>query len=247
MHPGSMGASLEPARATPQVPAERELAVDEREAELDERQRQADRASLADEREHTADAREQAADVREHTADERERTADAREHAADKREADLDERQRQLDERERRLDEQAQRTGAAVDDLQQRVLASIAQSRALLARSSQRLDRQEAGLRRVATYGERRQAEISRESAETERRLVSALPDPSKVVDQAREIRMRARHAVQAFASAQEEIARINEQLAVRLPDYRDEYQRTAEQARETARKALDVLPELTD
>jgi len=240
MHPGSMGASLEPARATPQVPAERELAVDEREAELDERQRQADRASLADEREHTADAREQAADVRE-------RTADAREHAADKREADLDERQRQLDERERRLDEQAQRTGAAVDDLQQRVLASIAQSRALLARSSQRLDRQEAGLRRVATYGERRQAEISRESAETERRLVSALPDPSKVVDQAREIRMRARHAVQAFASAQEEIARINEQLAVRLPDYRDEYQRTAEQARETARKALDVLPELTD
>ena len=166
--------------------------------------------------------------------------------AVDEREAELDERQHQLDERERRLDERAQRNGAAVDDLQQRVLASIERSRALLVRSAQRLDRQEAGLRRTANHGERRQAEIKRESAGTERRLVYAMPDSSKAVDRARETRTRARKAVEAFAAAQEEIARINEQLAARLPDHRDEYQRIAEQARETARKALDALPGLT-
>jgi chromosome segregation ATPase len=97
----------------------------------------------------------------------------------------------------------------------ERVLASIERSRALLARSAQRLDRQEAGLRRAANHGERRQAEIKRESAETERRLVSALPDRSKAVDRAKETRTRARNAVEAFAAAQEEIARINEQLPI--------------------------------
>jgi hypothetical protein len=240
VHSSSMGASPEPARATLEAPAERELAVDER-------QREADRASLADEREYTADERERQADARERTADAREQTADNREQTADDREAQLDERQRQLDERERSLNERAQRNGVAVDDLQQRVLANIERSRALLARTAQRLDRQEAGLRRAANYGEREQAEISRESAEVERRLVSALPDPSKAVDWATETRARARNAIASFAAAQEEIARINEQLAARLPDHHDEYQRIAGQARETARKALEVLPVLTD
>ncbi len=127
------------------------------------------------------------------------------------------------------------------------MLASIQRSRALLARSAQRLDRQEAGLRRAAEDRERQQAEINRESADAERRLVSALPDPSKAVERAKEVRTRARNAVEAFAAAQEEIARINQQLAARLPDHRDEYQRIAKQARETARKARDVLPVLTD
>jgi hypothetical protein len=127
------------------------------------------------------------------------------------------------------------------------VLANIARSRALLARSAERLDRQEAGLRRAAHSRERQQAEVNRESAEAERRLVSSLPDPGRAVEWASEVRTRARNAIEAFAGAQEEIASINEQLAARLPDHRDEYQRTADQARDTARTARDVLPVLTD
>ncbi len=137
--------------------------------------------------------------------------------------------------------------GVAVDDLQQRVLAGIERSRALLARSGERLDRQEAGLLRVTEDRERQQAEVDRESAEAERHLVSGLPDPSNAVERAKGFRTRARNSVEAFASAQEEIARISEQLAARLPDHRDEYERDAEQAREAARRARDVLTALTD
>jgi hypothetical protein len=75
----------------------------------------------------------------------------------------LNERERQLNERERQLDERAHRVGVAVDDLQQRVLASIERSRALLARSGERLSRQEAGLKRIAEDRQRQQAEINRE------------------------------------------------------------------------------------
>jgi chromosome segregation ATPase len=127
------------------------------------------------------------------------------------------------------------------------VLASIERSRALLARSTERLDRQAAGLKRTAEDRERQQAEINRESAESERHLLSGLPDPSNAVERAKDFRTRARNAVEALASAHEEIASINEQLAARLPDRRDEYERSAEQARAAAREARDVLPALTD
>jgi len=242
VHSGSMGASPDSGRATshpPETDAEREDAADER-------QRLADRASLADARERIADARERKANEREAVANERQRMADGRERKADGREAELNERQRQLDERERQLDERAHRLGVAVDDLQRRVLASIERSRTLLARSGERLDRQEAALTRATEEQERQQAEVDRESAEAERHLVSGLPDPSETVERAENFRTRARSSVEAFASAQEEIARINEQLAARLPDRRDEYKRTAEQAREAARKARDVLTALT-
>jgi hypothetical protein len=152
-----------------------------------------------------------------------------------------------LNERERQLDERAHRVGVAVDDLQQRVLASIERSRALLARSGERLSRQEAGLKRTTDDRARQQAEINRESAESERHLVAGLPDPSEAVERAKNFHTRARSAVEAFASAQEEIASINEQLAARLPGHHDEYERIAEQARKAARKARDILPALTD
>jgi len=242
VHSESMGAFPDPGRATshpPETDAEREGAADER-------QRLADRASLADARERIADARERKANEREAVANERQRMADGRERKADGREAELNERQRQLDERERQLDERALRLGVAVDDLQRRVLASIERSRTLLARSGERLDRQEAALTRATEEQERQQAEVDRESAEAERHLVSGLPDPSETIERAENFRTRARSSVEAFASAQEEIARINEQLAARLPNHRDEYKRTAEQAREAARKARDVLTALT-
>ncbi len=151
-----------------------------------------------------------------------------------------------LETRERSLGDRAQKLGVSVEDLQQRVLASIERSRALLARSAERLDRQEAGLARAANDRDRQQAEINRQSAEAERRLVSGLPDPSKAVERAREVRTRARNAVEAFAAAQDEIARVNEQLAARVPERRDEYQQAADQARDTARKERHVLPVLT-
>ena len=45
-----------------------------------------------------------------------------------------------------------------------------------------------------------------------------------------------------ALAAAEEEVARTYEQLAARRQDRRDEYRRTAEQARMTARKIREDL-----
>ncbi|HUK73181.1 MAG TPA: hypothetical protein VLW50_31275 [Streptosporangiaceae bacterium] len=52
--------------------------------------------------------------------------------------------------------------------------------------------------------------------------------------------------AMQAFAGTEEEVARIFEELASGHPERRDEYRRTAEQARTKARRAREALRTFT-
>lgn len=201
--------------------AARERAADERQFRADERDR------LADERQSLADAREA-------RADEREQLADQRERAADRREAEQDER----DEQDRKASEPGQRVNTAFADLQ----ANIELSRLLLARSGQRLNREEAAARRQQARRKRQQEEIDRASAETERGLAAWLPDSVQEIERSRRLRQQVLTAIDAFAASEAQIARLHEDLAAADPSRREEHRRIAEQARDTARKAREML-----
>jgi hypothetical protein len=222
------------------APAEREALV-ARERAADERSR------LADERERWADEREAAANQRERKADQREAVANAREQEADRRETAATEREQQIGKREQDLEEHGRVLGAAVDGLEQRVVDAIEQSRALLELSGQRLNRQEAGVKRARAHRERQQAEVSRATAETERKIADWLPDPSSLTERGTVLREQARRAIQAFASNEEEAARLFQDLAARNPEHREEYLDAAQHARTSARSAREVLSLFTD
>jgi hypothetical protein len=52
--------------------------------------------------------------------------------------------------------------------------------------------------------------------------------------------------AIEGFAAAEDEIARIHQELAAEYPERRDEYVRTAEQARAGTRSARESLRKFT-
>ena len=212
----------------------------------DQRETQVARENAADERQFRADQREAMADERERKANEREALADERERKADRREAEADRRQREADEREQDLDDRGQALDLAVDTLQQRTLETIERSRALLTVSADRLNRQEAAVGRAQARRGRHQAEAERASAESERDLAAWQPDPSKQPERAEALRKQAVAAIEAFAMTEEEIARIHEELAASRPSRRGEFQRTAEQARVTARRAREIVHSFT-
>lgn len=207
--------------------AAREHAADERQFQADERER------LADERQSLADAREA-------RADEREQLADQRERAADQREAEQDER-------DRKVPEPGRDVNTAFTDLQARTLANIELSRILLARSGQRLNREEAAVWRQHARRERQQEEINRASAETERGLATWLPDPAQEIERSRRLRQQVLTAIEAFAANEAQIARLHEELAAGHPSRRERHRRIAEQARDTARKARAILRAAAD
>lgn len=218
----------------------------EREALVARDQAADERGRLADDRDSRADERETTANSRESQADDRETDADAREREADRREAAATERERTVDERERALQEHGRKLGAAVDGLEQRMLETIERSRELLALSGERLNRQEAGVDRAKLRRERQQAEISRASSETERNLADWLPEPSSLAERGVVLRKRAIAAMQAFASNEEDAARLYQDLAAKHPERREECLREAEKARTSARSAREVLRRFT-
>lgn len=172
---------------------------------------------------------------REVRAGEREWLAGERERAADLREAELDEPEQDLLERSRQLRK-------AVEDLEQRALAAIGRSRTLLARGGKRLDRQDETVRRQQARRDRQQADIDRASAGTGRSLATWLPSPGPAIERSRQLWQQARAAIETFAASEEQIARLQEDLAASQPGRRDEYRRVAEHARATARKAREIL-----
>jgi len=124
----------------------------------------------------------------------------------------------------------------------QRTLEDIERSRALLAQGAQRLDRHEAAVKRADAGQRRQQAEIDRASAESARGLATQRPDPSQSIERAKALRGRTIAMIAAFAASEEEIALLHEEMAARSPSHREEYRRTAARARETARRALEIL-----
>jgi hypothetical protein len=130
--------------------------------------------------------------------------------------------------------------------LEQRALETVERSRASLALSGQRVDRHEAAVRRAQAYRERRQAELGRAVAEVEREHAAVRPDPSEAVERARVLGEQAMAAMEALADNEDQIAHIHEGLAARRPERRDEYRRTAEQARTAARRAREIVRRFT-
>jgi hypothetical protein len=125
-------------------------------------------------------------------------------------------------------------------------LETVERSRALLALSGQRANRHEAAVKRAEACRERQQAELTRTLAESKREHAAALPDPSEAVERARVLREQAATAMESLAAREDEVARIYEELASRRPAHRDEYRRTAEQARAGARRAREVVRKFT-
>lgn len=92
-----------------------------------------------------------------------------------------------------------------------------------------------------------RLAAIDRETAEGGRGLAAPLPNPDQSIRRARALRERAAGAIAAFATTEEELAWIHEQLAATSSDRGDVYRHAAQQARATAARAREMLRELTD
>lgn len=199
-----------------------------------------ERHARANDRERQADEREALADRREHIANQREALADERERAADRREVAQNERQRQLDER-------ARAPGWAMAGVEQRVLGTIERSRAFLALRTERVDRQNAAVKRSQAHDERQQAAVERAAARRERHLAGWQPDPSDLSKRAKVLRADVRAAIQAVAASEDEVARVHDELAATNPEHHGEYQQAADRARMTARHARDILHTFTD
>jgi len=76
--------------------------------------------------------------------------------------------------------------------------------------------------------------------------LAALPPDPAKPVERARASRQRAVRAIDDLATNQEEAARAYEELAAITPGQREEYQASADRARDLARRAREALRMLT-
>jgi hypothetical protein len=144
------------------------------------------------------------------------------------------------------LDQRRRALGEVVESLEQRAREAVERSRELPALSGQRLSRHEAAVGRAQAHRERQQAELSRLVADSKREHAAALPDPSKAIARAKALREEGIAAMEALASKEDEIARINDELAASSPERREGYRRIAEQARTSARKARAVASSLT-
>jgi hypothetical protein len=71
-------------------------------------------------------------------------------------------------------------------------------------------------------------------------------PDPSEAIERAKVLREQAMAALEALAVNEDQIAHVHEGLAASRPERRDEYRRTAEQARTAARRAREVVRKFT-
>jgi hypothetical protein len=116
----------------------------------------------ADLRAPPADQREALSDERDRKADRREALADERDRKADQREAPADERDRQADQREKHLNELAQQVGLQAVSRIGQSREAIKRSRTIMSASRDRLDRNEATLRRAQASSQIGQARSDR-------------------------------------------------------------------------------------
>ena len=120
------------------------------------------RAPPADEREALADERDRKADQRDALADERDRKANQREALADERDRKANQREALADEREKHLDELAQKVGVQAVSHVRQSHEAIERSRTILSASRDRLDHNEATLRRAQVSSQSGQARSDR-------------------------------------------------------------------------------------
>ena len=198
-------------------------------------------AGDAGRREQDAVVREALADLRERQADQRERQANQREHEADQREREADQREAVADRREREADEREEQMRALIGELRSLVtgahrdaLEAIESSLGLLSASADSFHRDEEAVRRTAGRRRREEAATARTQAGRQRAY-------SSPAGPAREIRARLSATIAAFAVAEDNTARVFDQLAAGHPDGASAYQSKAQQAREAADRAREL------
>jgi hypothetical protein len=203
-------------------------------------------ASDADRRERTATVREALADLREHEADQREREADQRDHEANEREATADQREHKANDREEQMQALIAELRVLVTGAHQDALEAIERSLALLSSPADAFQRSEEAVKRTAARRRRTEAANTRAAAQDKRQR--ATPAAGRGVGgQVREIRTRLGDTVAAFAEAEDNAARIFDQLAVSHPESAGAYQHRAQQARDAAGRAREISRQLAD
>jgi hypothetical protein len=195
-------------------------------------------AGDAGRREQDAVVREALADLRESKADQRDREADRREREADQREAVADLREREADEREEQMRALIGELRGLVTGAQRDALEAIESSLGLLSASADSFQRGEEAVRRAT--GRRRREEEATARGQAGRQWAYSSP-----AGPAREIRARLSATIAAFAVAEDNTARVFDQLAAGHPDDAGAYQRKAQQARETADRARELSRKL--
>jgi len=185
--------------------------------------------------------------VREAFADLREREADQREREADQREALANRREREADERDEQMQALIGELRGLVTGAQRDALAAIEGSLELLSVSADSFQRSEEAVKRAAARRSREEATIARAAAQDERQRAYSAPARQGLIRQAREIRTRLSATVAVFATAEDNAARIFDQLATSHPERTSAYQRKAQQARDAADRAREISRQLTD
>jgi len=102
-------------------------------------------------------------------------------------------------------------------------------------------------MNREVASDDRSQSEINRATARSAQEPAGLLPDPRGPVERAEVLRRHLLAIAGSLARAEEEVARIHEELADRDPDRSAEYRRVADEARELANRAAEVRQLLSD
>jgi hypothetical protein len=217
------------------------------------RQAEPQAARDADQRERNAVVRETIADLREGEADQRERDADQRERDADQRERDANHREALADQREREADEREEQMQALMGELRGLVtgahrdaVEAIERSLALLSVSADSFQRSEEAVGRAAARHRREEAAIARAAAQDKRQQTYTSAAGRGLAGQVREIRTRLSATVATFAEAEDNTARIFDQLAISHPGDVNAYLRRAQQARDAADRARALARKLS-
>ena len=164
----------------------------------------------------------------------RDQDAVVREALADLRESQADQREREADEREEQMRALIGELRGLVTGAQRDALEAIESSLGLLSASADSFQRGEEAVRRAT--GRRRREEAATARAQGGRRRAY-----SSAAGPAREIRARLSATIAAFAVAEDNTARVFDQLAAGHPDDAGAYQRKAQQAREAADRAREL------
>ena len=213
----------------------------------EQRQVEPQAARDADQRERNAVVREAIADLREGEADQREREADQREREADQRDALADRREREADERDEQMQALIGELRGLVTGAHRDAVEAIERSLSLLSGSAGSFQRSDEAVQRGTARRRREEAAIARVAAQDKRQQTYSSAAGQGLAWQAREIRTRLSATVATFAEAEDNTARVFDQLAVSHPTDASAYQQRAQQARDAADRARALARKLTD
>jgi hypothetical protein len=169
----------------------------------------------------------------------REQEADAREQEADAREREADEREERLQD-SARLRQHAEELHARGTRLRAQAEQAVEQAEAVLDTSQDRVRRAEAALDRAYAHANRQRANAARSVRQSEQRPVPQQHDFTDLVGRVSAMRKRTAAAAAQLARTEEQVSRIQDDLASRDPG-NPEHKRRATEAREAMRRARET------